>query len=89
MSTDNVTPLRPGGPKKKPSRTALEIYEAVVRAKQIVMAVRVSQDHEGPGFEYHAALEQVEDMLDDASGALYEHADRERDAESPGEGEPP
>jgi hypothetical protein len=67
MSTDNVTPIKPPCKLQKPS--ARDIADIVIRAKQIVRAVRVAEDHEATG-DYPYALEQVEDMLEEAGEAL-------------------
>lgn len=68
MSTDNVTPIRPPSSRRKVPRAG-DVRVTVIRAKQIVCAVRTAEDHEASG-DYPYALEQVEDMLDAASEAL-------------------
>ena len=78
MSTDNVTPLPPRGRPSKPSRSANDIFEVVTRAKQIVRAVRIAQEHDvDEERQYDYALDQVEDMLDRAGLDLSELADHE------------
>ena len=71
----NVTPIKPPSVPQKLS--ACDICEIVIRAKQIVRAVRVAEDHEAGG-EYAYALEQVEDMLEEAGEALGLLTDVER-----------
>jgi hypothetical protein len=64
----NVTPINPPGTEReKPS--ASDIHDIVIRAKQIVCAVREAED-QGGDFRYAYALQQVEDMLDEAGAAL-------------------
>jgi hypothetical protein len=67
MSTDNVTPIK--SPPSRQKVSAGDICDIVIRAKQIVCAVRMAEEHDGVG-EYHYALEQVEDMLEEAGEAL-------------------
>jgi len=45
----NVTPI--DGSRRQPTKRlrASDIHEVVIRAKQIVCAVRVAEDHEGVG----------------------------------------
>lgn len=74
MSTDNVTPIRP--PRIRQKITAGDVCDIVIRAKQIVCAVRTAEEHDGVG-EYHYALEQVEDMLAEARDALSALEDAE------------
>ena len=63
----NVTTIK-SPPKAQPAKT-IDILNMVMRAKQIVRAVRVAGDHEGT-CDYPYALEEVEDILEEASDAL-------------------
>jgi hypothetical protein len=65
----NVMPIKPSRSSERQSLSARDIADIVIRAKQIVCAVRVAEDHEAAG-GYSYALEQVEDMLEEASVAL-------------------
>lgn len=64
----NITPINPPRAKRE-ELSASDIHDIVIRAKQIVCAVREAED-EGGEFRYAYALQQVEDMLDEAGEAL-------------------
>ncbi len=64
----NVTPINPP-PAERQGLSASDIHDIVIRAKQIVCAVREAED-QGGDFRYAYALAQVEDMLDAAGEAL-------------------
>jgi hypothetical protein len=75
----NVTPIKP--PKCEFPAIG-DIRNTVMRAKQILSAVIVAEDHEASG-NYPYALEQIEAMLEEVQeslGVLQDDEDRKRPA---------